>query len=215
MVPKGTADGSILYHTYSLINHSCYSNTRSDIQSGDGGFAIKVYAQRPIASGEEVIMSTIPLWTQVMSIVPMALLLNKSKSSTDHEQVHPSPEVSAAEARSALGLVEVRLRLREVLRPHRARHQLQGGISIDTFLVVQALFQAFLALFQALLGLLILLSCHFSSLRCRECPDGFLTPLAPRALGMPWGCGDCGARLGHESVVKLLQVAWAILVSVM
>ena len=58
-----TADGSILYHTYSLINHSCYSNTRSDIQSDGGGFAMKVYAQRPIAAGEEVMMSTIPLWS--------------------------------------------------------------------------------------------------------------------------------------------------------
>ena len=58
-----TADGSILYHTYSLINHSCYSNTRSDIQSDGGGFAMKVYAQRPIAAGEEVMVATIPLWT--------------------------------------------------------------------------------------------------------------------------------------------------------
>ena len=54
---KGTS-GSILYHNYSLLNHSCYSNTRSDIQSD--GFTMKVYAQRPIASGEEV-METIML----------------------------------------------------------------------------------------------------------------------------------------------------------
>ena len=45
-------EGSILYYTYSLINHSCYSNTRSDIQSD--GFKMKVYAQRAIAKGEEV-----------------------------------------------------------------------------------------------------------------------------------------------------------------
>ena len=36
----------------------------------------------------------------------------------DHEQVHPSAAVPATEARPALGLVEVCLRLHEVLRPH-------------------------------------------------------------------------------------------------
>ena len=25
-------------------------------------------------------------------------------------------------------------------------------------------------------------------------------------LGMPWGCGDCRAKVGHASVVELLQV---------
>jgi len=45
--------GSVLYHTYCLINHSCHSNTRSDMQS-DGSFKMKVYAQRPIQEGEEV-----------------------------------------------------------------------------------------------------------------------------------------------------------------
>ena len=48
------SSGSVLYHTYCLINHSCYANTRSDMQS-DGSFKMKVYAQRPIAEGEEVL----------------------------------------------------------------------------------------------------------------------------------------------------------------
>ena len=48
------SSGSVLYHTYCLINHSCYSNTRSDMLS-DGSFKMKVYAQRPIAEGEEVL----------------------------------------------------------------------------------------------------------------------------------------------------------------
>ena len=48
--------------------------------------------------------------------------------------------------------------------------------------------------------------------RCLKCPTGYLTPPAMKMCGMPWECGDCGAKVGHASVVELLLVLFQCIV---